>query len=262
MRTLYPLSFLAVGLFFSLLIALPTEAATFDINTTQTGQAGTYVERFHGRLTASGERYNHRDLTAAHRMLPFGTKVKVTNKSNGRSVIVRINDRGPFVKNRMIDLSGEAARQLNLEEGERTLVDVLILDDQLAPTKIPTSGVTMPPPAIAPGSIADDSETTATDTTTATTQTTPAAPTATAPVTARAGSAFTVQLGSFKTQAAAETFSEDIRHTWIAPVEIAETTHYRVYYGRFEQLAQAEWAKKSLAKRGFDGFIKQITLDK
>lgn len=63
-------------------------------------------------MTASGEQMNPAELTAAHRTLPFGTKLKVTNQANGKSVIVRINDRGPFVKGRMIDLSKAAAKRL------------------------------------------------------------------------------------------------------------------------------------------------------
>ena len=65
-----------------------------------------------GRKTASGERANPRGMTAAHRSLPFGTRVKVTNKRNGRSVVVRINDRGPFVRGRVIDLTTAAARAI------------------------------------------------------------------------------------------------------------------------------------------------------
>ena len=64
--------------------------------------------------TASGERMNPRALTAAHRSLPFGTRLKVTNKRNGRSVVVRVNDRGPFVRGRVLDLSRAAARSLGL----------------------------------------------------------------------------------------------------------------------------------------------------
>lgn len=64
--------------------------------------------------TASGEMMNPALLTAAHRTLPFGTKVRVTNRTNGRSVVVRINDRGPFVRGRIVDVSKEAARQLGM----------------------------------------------------------------------------------------------------------------------------------------------------
>jgi rare lipoprotein A len=65
-----------------------------------------------GRKTANGERANPRGMTAAHRTLPFGTRVRVTNKRNGRSVVVRINDRGPFVRGRVIDLTTSAARAI------------------------------------------------------------------------------------------------------------------------------------------------------
>src|SRR5690606_7763817 len=73
-----------------------------------------YGPRFHGRKTASGERFDQHELTAAHRSLPFGTRVKVTNLKNGRSVVVRINDRGPYAKGRLIDLSRAAANQTGM----------------------------------------------------------------------------------------------------------------------------------------------------
>jgi rare lipoprotein A len=75
----------------------------------QCGRASWYA--LHSR-TASGERMNPSAMTAAHRSLPFGTRVKVTNQRNGRSVVVRINDRGPFVRGRMLDLSRGAAQKL------------------------------------------------------------------------------------------------------------------------------------------------------
>ena len=78
------------------------------------GIASFYGKEFHGRKTASGEVYDMYKLTAAHRTLPFGTKVKVVNLLNGRSVTVRINDRGPFKKERVIDLSFEAARRIGI----------------------------------------------------------------------------------------------------------------------------------------------------
>jgi rare lipoprotein A len=78
------------------------------------GVASYYADEFNGRKTASGEVYDMNDLTAAHRTLPFGTKVKVTNIDTGKSVVVRINDRGPFKEDRVIDLSLGAAKQLGL----------------------------------------------------------------------------------------------------------------------------------------------------
>lgn len=84
----------------------------------QIGVASFYGDEFHGRPTSSGEIYDMSSLTAAHPTLPLGTLVKVTNLANNKSVIVRINDRGPFKKNRIIDVSYEAAKQLGfLNEG-------------------------------------------------------------------------------------------------------------------------------------------------
>lgn len=78
----------------------------------QVGLASFYAHRFHGRATAYGETYDERALTAAHRTLPPGTRVRVTNLKNGRDVVVRINDRGPQSPNRLIDLSFAAAEEL------------------------------------------------------------------------------------------------------------------------------------------------------
>lgn len=78
----------------------------------QEGEASWYGEEFHNRPTASGETYNMNDLTAAHKTLPFGTLAIVTNKVTGRSIVVKINDRGPFVSKRIIDLSKRAASTL------------------------------------------------------------------------------------------------------------------------------------------------------
>lgn len=78
------------------------------------GPASWYGAQFQGKPTASGEPFDQKDLTAAHKELPFGTEVRVTNQANGRSVIVRINDRGPFVGKRIIDLSRGAAERIGL----------------------------------------------------------------------------------------------------------------------------------------------------
>lgn len=78
------------------------------------GIATYYSDVFHGKKTASGEVYEKEKLTAAHRTLPIGTRIKVSRLDNGRAVVVRINDRGPFVKNRIIDLSYAAAKKIGL----------------------------------------------------------------------------------------------------------------------------------------------------
>ena len=81
---------------------------------TETGLATWYGNEYANRNTSSGERFDPSQLTAAHRTLPFNTHVKVTNLENGESVVVRINDRGPFVKGRIIDLSNEAAKRIHM----------------------------------------------------------------------------------------------------------------------------------------------------
>jgi len=78
------------------------------------GKASYYGKAHHGNKTASGERFNQNALTAAHRTLPFGTMVRVTNLNNDRSVVVRINDRGPFARGRIIDVSRKAAESLDM----------------------------------------------------------------------------------------------------------------------------------------------------
>ena len=90
---------------------LPEPAPESD----QQGLASWYGPRFHGRRTASGEIFNRRALTAAHRTLPFGTRVCVRSQLTGRAVVVRINDRGPFTGNRVIDLSQAAAQELGMQ---------------------------------------------------------------------------------------------------------------------------------------------------
>jgi rare lipoprotein A len=80
----------------------------------QNGMASYYGPGMQGRKTASGERFNQAAFTAAHRTAPFGSRLQVTNTANGRSVIVRVNDRGPFIRGRVVDVSTVAARQLGI----------------------------------------------------------------------------------------------------------------------------------------------------
>jgi len=81
---------------------------------TESGKGSYYADKFQGRATASGVPFDQKKMTAAHKTLPFGTKVKVTNLANGRSVNVIINDRGPFAPGRIIDVSKKAARKLGM----------------------------------------------------------------------------------------------------------------------------------------------------
>ena len=101
-----------------------------DLSYNKTGIASWYGPKFHGKLTANGEIYNQYALTAAHKTLPLPSAVKVTNLQNNKSIILRINDRGPFVNDRIIDLSSKAADILDLKKNGTGLVRVTILKDK------------------------------------------------------------------------------------------------------------------------------------
>lgn len=95
--------------------------------TNQAGVASWYGGKWHGRKTANGERYNMESMTAAHKTLPFGTMVKVRNERNGRECVVRINNRGPFTKGRIIDLSKAAAREIGMMNSGIARVKIEVL---------------------------------------------------------------------------------------------------------------------------------------
>ncbi len=101
--------YLCIAVLFGTLPSCKSEKQASEV-----GMASYYANKFAGRKTASGEKYRKSKKTAAHQTLPFGTRVKVTNLANGRTVKVRINDRGPFAKGRIIDLSKSAARKVGL----------------------------------------------------------------------------------------------------------------------------------------------------
>ena len=98
----------------SLRLAVPLVLLSALSSPASADTASWYGPGFHGRRTASGERFDAGAMTAAHRSLPFGTRVRVTNRVNGRSVVVRINDRGPFTGGRSLDLSAGAARAIGM----------------------------------------------------------------------------------------------------------------------------------------------------
>jgi rare lipoprotein A len=95
----------------------------------ETGTASYYGAKHHGKKTASGEPFNQHAMTAAHRRLPFGTRVQVTNLANDKSVVVRINDRGPHTRGRLIDLSRQAAEQLGMLRSGTARVRVQALNN-------------------------------------------------------------------------------------------------------------------------------------
>jgi rare lipoprotein A len=98
-----------------------------ESNKDMRGEASWYGPGYHGKTTANGEKFNQNDMTAAHKTLPFNTKVKVTDLETKKSVVVRINDRGPYAKERIIDLSQRAAEKLGMKEKGHALVSLEIV---------------------------------------------------------------------------------------------------------------------------------------
>ena len=110
---------------------------------TERGTASYYAKSWTGRKTANGERLHHDSLTCAHRTHPFGTLLKVTNPANGKSVIVRVTDRGPFVRGRIIDLSWRAAKELDIIAKGVAMVIVQKFNSIIVPY-LPTDEIDLP----------------------------------------------------------------------------------------------------------------------
>ncbi|MEP6943276.1 MAG: septal ring lytic transglycosylase RlpA family protein [Betaproteobacteria bacterium] len=119
---LLPCARLAVAI---LLCSSAVMASCGSLRPGEEGLASVYAEHFNGKRTASGDVYDSKLATAAHRTLAFGTSVRVTNLANGKSVIVRVNDRGPHVAGRIVDLSGSAGAALGLKGVTRVKLEVL-----------------------------------------------------------------------------------------------------------------------------------------
>jgi rare lipoprotein A len=189
----------------------------------QTGTASWYGKKFHGRKTSSGETYNMYAMTAAHKTLPFGTYLRVRNLDNDKQIVVKVNDRGPFVRSRIIDLSYTAADKLDM------------LGTGTASVKIVALGKTRSSP--------DKKETTVTF----------------EPVDYYKGN-FTFQVGAFRDKNNALRLKEKLDQTYknahITPYDNGQEILYRVRVGKASSLEQANEYEKILIQNGFkDIFI-------
>jgi len=191
-------------------------AAGYD----QIGTASWYGRDFHGRKTANGERYDMHALSAAHKTLPLPTLVRVTNLENGRSVVVRVNDRGPFARNRLIDLSYAAARSLGFVNKGTARVRVQALGNK--PTRIQTRRSVPPAPA--------------------------------GPAASPAGGMY-VQIGAFSSQNNARRLRDTLQRDYPAIRIYHGTAFYRVRIGPFSDVQQIEQTVISLRNSGFDNAI-------
>jgi rare lipoprotein A len=184
---------------------------------TQEGVASWYGKDFHGKKTSNGETYDMHAMTAAHKTLPLGVFVKVRNTESGQETVVRVNDRGPFVKNRVIDLSYSAAKKLGVDQ------------KGTAPVRVEALGYK------ADGSSGEEYK---------------------EPETYDSGN-YSVQIGAFKDQQNATRLSSEMRklhgYSEVRSAMVNGELFYRVQAGKYTSLQTAEEAEGNFARHGFPG---------
>lgn len=176
------------------------------------GRASWYGPNFHGRLTANGEQFDMNAMTAAHRTLPFNTVVLVQNEDSDKVVLVRINDRGPYAKDRIIDLSKAAAGHLGMIGSGTAHVKLYIGKNVLE--KSESTNLSVP--------------------------------------------TYTIQLGSFDTEAKAFSHSSKIKGSRVEVVRKANKTYYRVYFGLYIDRTKARQKQRELEQQNYSGYVKQL----
>lgn len=184
----------------------------------QTGKASWYGNKFHGRKTSNGERYNMHAMTAAHKTLPMNTWVSVHNLKNNKKIVVRINDRGPFVRGRIIDLSYTGAKRIGIVGPGTAHVRVTALGQASSYSKKTKAPVSFKPVNYWKGN-------------------------------------FTVQIGAFKMKTNAQKYryklSKQYENAHISPFTDDRGTFYRVRIGKFKNLKNAIIFSEKIMDRGF-----------
>lgn len=212
-------------------------APAADAGFTQTGIASWYGGSFHGRRTASGEIFDTHQLTAAHPTLPLGSVVEITNLENGRSTVARINDRGPFIRPRIVDCSHAVANALGFVSDGLANVRLRLLDS-LRPHRVSARGK-VPAEDSAPSVPAAN----------------PSLAAGVAP--AHSGPKYCVQLGSFRDPSNAEVV---VRRASVLPLPVfvsAVRALQQVLVGPFDDLDAAAAARRDLRLAGLAGFVRQ-----
>jgi rare lipoprotein A len=249
----------------------------FSSGFVQEGKASFYADKFEGRTTASGERYTHSRNTCAHLTLPFGTLVKVTNLSNNLSVVVRVNDRGPFVPNRIIDLSRSAAEMINFIQNGIADVRIEVINEdgnvitvEAAPATTPAQRPT--PPQVATVAQAKPSQTAPPSSTVTPASKPPVALTASAQseselyslkVNKQKPSGFSIQVGSYKELVNLLRIANDLqnllkRDLSVQVVTINNEKIYRLMVGEFTTRRDADEFKKKVVQYYPDCFIVEL----
>ncbi|MDJ1483366.1 septal ring lytic transglycosylase RlpA family protein [Cytophagaceae bacterium YF14B1] len=233
------------------------------------GKASYYAHKFQGRRTSNGERYHNQKLTAAHRTLPFGTLVRVTNLRNDKSVIVRINDRGPFSHGRLIDVSYVAAKELELIAAGTATVEVEVIgmgtpDTEPNPDLIAQTVEPVVPRKINPSTAQGHKTYSIPEPSYSSVQYEPGK-TYTMKGATAATKGFGVQIGSFLQAENAVNFckglvDKEIHQVYILVEKIKDSKKFCVVAGTFSKKKEAEAFIASLKEHGFsDGFVKKYS---
>jgi len=225
---------------------------------TQTGMASYYAGKFNGRKTANGEIYDSKKLTAAHRTLKFGSMVKVTNLKNNKSVVVRINDRGPFAHSRIIDLSQVAAQEIGMLKTGTAKVKIELVGEngKLFETEKPLESSTDTLVASATPSVPQKNDKTPINDTTFLTGNTYSLW-----GTKKNPKGIGVQVGSYGDLENAKELCKDLHKAGISETYIqvgwSEKRIYRVLVGAFDDEQAGQKQLETIRKAGFDGFLKR-----
>jgi len=220
-----------------------------DYEYNEVGVSSWYGKDFHAKKTANGEKYDMNSLTAAHKTLPLPSIVRVTNLENGRSLILRVNDRGPFVNNRIIDVSKRGAKLLGFQQQGTTKVRVQILEEESKKLKERLTGIS---------SMSTASYSTPKTASNVSNSIIPAAisKSSTSNLSQVSGGSYHLQIGSFSQEDNAVNLKNSlasIGSTSITPVDISGTTYYRVMMGSFATEQDAQRAFEAVERTGLYG---------
>jgi len=245
------ISKISVIIFIFFLIIVSANNSFCQIGFTQTGNASFYAAKFNGRKTSSGETFNNNAFTAAHRELAFNTMLRVTNLGNNKSVIVRVNDRGPFKKQRILDLSRAAAEELDIIRhgtayvkieviGENGTTDKTVSDNQVAKNEKNNNDI-----------VKNNNNSSFSTGKTYSVWGTEKFP-----------KGYCVQLFAFKEldnakEKCKELINNNLEEAFIQVGWEHHSKIYRVMYGSFDGRHEAKNFKETLKRRGYKGFIKK-----
>ena len=237
-----------ISLALCLLMCFSFGESLAQIGYKEKGRASYYANKFNGRKTANGEIFDNRKLTGAHKTLKFNSMVRVTNLSNNRSVIIRINDRGPYAHNRIIDLSRSAAEQIDLIKVGTAQVRIEVIGEN---GKVEADNPTPSSPTEPPAEPVASTDTEAFLT----------GKTYSLWGTQRYPKGLGVQVGSYEDLDNAKDLSKSILQAGFEEVYIqvgwSNKRVYRVLVGAFAERSQAEAFLPQVKNAGFDGFIKK-----